>query len=100
MKQFLADFKNGSLESKGWPTFPSAYIVSKASLNAYTRILAKKHPFFCINSVCPSFVKTDLNFNSGYYTVEEGAESIVRAALLPDGNQSGLFFHRSEVVSF
>ncbi|KAK4266808.1 hypothetical protein QN277_023680 [Acacia crassicarpa] len=100
LKQFLADYKEGSLETKGWPTVTSAYTVSKALLNAYTRILAKKYPSFCINSVCPGYVKTDMTFNAGIYTVEEGAESIVRAALLPDGNQSGLFFRRSEIIPF
>ncbi|KAI9072837.1 hypothetical protein K1719_045205 [Acacia pycnantha] len=100
LKKFLADFKEGSLETKGWPTVTSAYSVSKACLNAYTRILAKKYPSFCVNSVCPGYVKTDMTFYAGVYTVEEGAESIVRAALLPEGNQSGLFFRRSEIVPF
>ncbi|GFP93031.1 (+)-neomenthol dehydrogenase, partial [Phtheirospermum japonicum] len=43
---FLKDFKEGSLEAKGWPKIFSAYIVSKAVMNAYTRILAKKHTGF------------------------------------------------------
>ncbi|MBA0579085.1 hypothetical protein Gorai_021351, partial [Gossypium raimondii] len=37
--EFLKDFKEGSLESKGWPTFLSAYTISKVAMNAYTRIL-------------------------------------------------------------
>jgi len=99
LKKFLNDFKEGSLETNGWPPGLSAYIVSKASLTAYTRVLAKKHPSFCINAVCPGFVKTDLNFNIGYLGVDEGAESVVRLALLPNGAPSGLFFYRSEVAS-
>ncbi|MED6217225.1 (+)-neomenthol dehydrogenase, variant 4 [Stylosanthes scabra] len=98
--QFLRDFEEGSLETKGWPASLSAYIVSKAALNAYTRILAKKYPSFCINAVCPGFVKTDINFNTGNLSVDEGAESAVRLALLPNGNQSGLFFVRSDVSPF
>ncbi|XP_027348877.1 (+)-neomenthol dehydrogenase-like [Abrus precatorius] len=100
LNQFLKDFKEGLLESKGWPSFLSAYAVSKAALSAYTRILAKKYPSFCINAVCPGFVKTDLNYNNGYISVDEGAESVVRLALLPDGGPSGLFFFRSEVAPF
>ncbi|KAL4621858.1 hypothetical protein ACB092_06G258900 [Castanea dentata] len=42
LSELLKDFKEGSLEAKGWPAYTSAYIVSKAVLNAYTRILAKK----------------------------------------------------------
>ncbi|EXC16345.1 hypothetical protein L484_006552 [Morus notabilis] len=56
LREFLKDFKEGSLESKGWPSFLSAYTVSKAALNAYTRVLAKKYPSFLINSVCPGFL--------------------------------------------
>lgn len=43
LKEFLRDFKEDMLETKGWPPFHSAYTLSKASLNAYTRILAKKY---------------------------------------------------------
>ncbi|XP_057966687.1 (+)-neomenthol dehydrogenase-like isoform X2 [Malania oleifera] len=96
---FLKDVEDGLLESKGWPFLP-AYRVSKAALNAYTRILAKKYPDFCINCVCPGFVKTDINFNTGILTAEDGAESPVRLALLPDGGPSGLFFVRKEATSF
>ncbi|XP_061371565.1 (+)-neomenthol dehydrogenase-like [Gastrolobium bilobum] len=100
LNQFLKDFKEGLLETKGWPPVSSAYIVSKAGLNAYTRILAKKYPSFCINAVCPGYVKTDLNYNTGHISVDEGAESVVRLALLPNGGSSGLFFSRSEVAPF
>ena len=29
LSEFLKDFKEGSLEAKGWPTYAFAYIVSK-----------------------------------------------------------------------
>ncbi|KAK7390368.1 hypothetical protein VNO78_25673 [Psophocarpus tetragonolobus] len=100
LKRFLRDFKEGSLESKGWPKYVGAYIVSKAAMNGYTRILAKKYPSLCINSVCPGYVKTDLTANTGFLTAEEGAASPVRLALLPNGSSSGLFYSQSEVASF
>ncbi|KAK4411357.1 (+)-neomenthol dehydrogenase [Sesamum angolense] len=100
LNEFLKDFKESSLEAKGWPSYFSAYILSKAAMNAYTRILAKKYPNFRINCVCPGYVKTDINFNTGYLTTEEGAESPVRLALLPDDGPSGQFFVRKEVSSF
>ncbi|XP_048333908.2 (+)-neomenthol dehydrogenase-like isoform X2 [Ziziphus jujuba] len=100
LREFQKDLKEGSLESKNWPTTASAYIVSKAALNAYTRILAKKYPSVRINCVCPGYVKTDLNFNSGIISVEEGAASPVKFALLPSDGPSGFFFIRSEVSSF
>ncbi|KAF8412291.1 hypothetical protein HHK36_000252 [Tetracentron sinense] len=97
---FLKDFKENLLEIKGWPSPLSAYTVSKVAINGYTRILAKKFPTFCINCVCPGYVKSDFNYFTGYLTVEEGAESPVRLALLPDGGPSGLFFIRKEESSY
>ncbi|XP_056174326.1 (+)-neomenthol dehydrogenase-like [Syzygium oleosum] len=100
MKAFLADFKDGSTEAKGWPAFMPAYSISKAAMNAYTRILAKKYPSIVVNCVCPGFVKTDINFNTGILSVEEGAESPVKLALLPNGGPSGCFFVRKEESEF
>ncbi|KAK0581337.1 hypothetical protein LWI29_012556 [Acer saccharum] len=100
LSEFLKDFKEGSLETKGWPHFLSAYSVTKVAMNAYTRILAKKYPNFCINCVCPGYVKTDINCNIGILSVKEGAASPVRLALLPNGGPSGVFFVRGELSSF
>ncbi|PON52906.1 Short-chain dehydrogenase/reductase [Parasponia andersonii] len=97
---FLKDFKEGKLEVKGWPTHISAYKLSKAALNAYTRILAKKYPNICVNSVCPGYVKTDITCNTGRLTAAEGAESPLSLALLPNGKPSGLFFSRKQVWNF
>lgn len=95
---FLRDSKDGSFER--WHPGLAAYFASKAALNAYTRVMAKKYPPICINAVCPGFVKTDINNNSGHLSVEEGAESPVKLALMPKGGPSGLFFIRQEVSPF
>ncbi|KAK2967985.1 hypothetical protein RJ640_024129 [Escallonia rubra] len=100
LNEFLKDFKEGALQAKCWPAFMAAYAVTKASMNAYTRILARKYPSFCINCVCPGYVKTDINYNTGTFTVEEGAAGPVKLALLPNGGPSGLFFFRDEASSF
>ncbi|XP_075670626.1 short-chain dehydrogenase/reductase 1-like [Castanea sativa] len=99
LSEFLKDFKEGSLETKGWG-HSSAYVLSKAALNAYTKILAKRYPSFCINCVCPGFVKTDINWNTGKVPIEEGAAHPVRLALLPKGGPSGLFFVQQELSPF
>ncbi|RWW00302.1 hypothetical protein GW17_00036840 [Ensete ventricosum] len=97
---FLKDFKDGLLGANGWPTMASAYKVSKVLTNAYTRILAKTHPALCINCVNPGFVKTDLNWNSGILTVEEGAKGPVLLALGYHGSATGFFFDQTEASSF
>lgn len=101
LKEFLKDYKEGSLKIKGWPTFASAYAMSKAALNAYTRLMAKKfNPHFHINSVCPGFVKTDMTNNTGSLSIDEGAETPVMLALLPNNGPSGCFFYMGEVIPF
>lgn len=98
--EFLKDFKEGSLDSKSWPGCWSAYIVSKAALNAYTRIVANKYPSFRINCVCPGYVKTDITHNTGLLTIDEGAENAVKLALLPHNGPSGVFFDQNKVSTF
>ncbi|KAJ1392617.1 Short-chain dehydrogenase/reductase SDR [Sesbania bispinosa] len=100
LSEFLKDYKEGSLETKNWPPVVSGYTMSKTALNAYTRMLANKYPHFRINSICPDFVKTDINQNTGFLSIDEGAESPVKLALLPDNGPSGLFFSRDELFSF
>ncbi|XP_042049600.1 (+)-neomenthol dehydrogenase-like [Salvia splendens] len=100
VNEFLGDMKEGCLEAKEWPQLIAAYTVSKAAMNAYTRLLAKMKPDIRINSVCPGYVKTDLNYSTGKRTVEQGAECPVMAALLPHDGPSGLFFVEKEISSF
>ncbi|CAI9101765.1 OLC1v1039174C1 [Oldenlandia corymbosa var. corymbosa] len=97
LHEYLKDFREGNQETKGWPL---AYSVSKASMNAYTRILAKKFPMFKVNCVCPGFVKTDFSFHLGRLTVQEGAEGPAMLALLPDDGPSGFSYFRKELSSF
>jgi (+)-neomenthol dehydrogenase len=100
LKKFLEDFKEGSLESKGWPKTGGAYVLSKAAMNAYTRIVAKNYPTLCVNSICPGYVITDITANTGKLTAEEGAASVVQLALLPNGSPSGQFYYRTKLSSF
>ncbi|KAL6181918.1 hypothetical protein ACLB2K_048566 [Fragaria x ananassa] len=100
VEEFLEDVKQDSIESKGWPRSMSAYIVSKAALNAYTRLLAKKYPHIAINAVGPGYTKTDLNNNTGILTVEEAAVGPVKQALIAETRISGLFFNRNEESTF
>ncbi|KAK7829817.1 salutaridine reductase [Quercus suber] len=92
IRRFLHDLKENALEGNGWPLTVPAYGMSKVTLNAYTRILAKKFTNMCINCVHPGYVKTDINWNTGTMSVEEGARGPVMLALLPDGGPTGCYF--------
>lgn len=101
VNEFLKDLKEDSLKSKGWPLQFSAYIISKAALNAYTRIVANKYPSIKVNCVCPGSVQTDMSYGIGISTAEEGALGPLRLALLSDENgPSGQFFVCDDLSSF
>jgi NAD(P)-dependent dehydrogenase (short-subunit alcohol dehydrogenase family) len=81
----------GSLASMGGGT--PAYNMSKAALNALTRMLAAdlRRTGILVNSVCPGWVATDMGGHGGR-PVKEGAASVVWAATLPDDGPTGGFF--------
>jgi NAD(P)-dependent dehydrogenase (short-subunit alcohol dehydrogenase family) len=81
----------GSLAGMGGGT--PAYSMSKAALNALTRILAAelRGERILVNSVCPGWVATDMG-GSGGRPVRDGAASVLWAATLPDDGPTGGFF--------
>jgi NAD(P)-dependent dehydrogenase (short-subunit alcohol dehydrogenase family) len=70
-----------------------AYAVSKASMNALTRLLAADlaHDHVLVNSVCPGWVATDMGGGGGR-PVSEGARSVLWGVDLPDDGPTGGFF--------
>ena len=76
-----------------------AYSVSKAALNALTRILAAelRGTHVLVNAIDPGWVATDMGGHGGR-PVEEGARGIVWAATLPDNGPNGGFFYDGKAV--
>jgi len=70
------------------------YRFSKAALNVLTRILADelRDTRIKVNSVCPGWVRTEMGGPGANRSVEEGADTIVWLATLPDDGPSGGFF--------
>jgi NAD(P)-dependent dehydrogenase (short-subunit alcohol dehydrogenase family) len=75
-----------------------AYSVSKAALNALTRVLAGElRGRVLVNAVCPGWTATDMG-GAGGRPVEQGAASVVWAATLPDDGPTGGFFRDGREV--
>jgi NAD(P)-dependent dehydrogenase (short-subunit alcohol dehydrogenase family) len=68
------------------------YPASKAAVNMITVQYAKAFPNMRINAVEPGFTKTDLNWNTGRQTVEQGAEIIARTAQMRPDDPTGRYF--------
>ena len=77
-----------------------AYRISKAALNSMTVLLAqelKDFPDILINAAAPGWVKTELGGPDAPRTTEEGADTPVWLATLPEGGPSGGFYRDREV---
>jgi NAD(P)-dependent dehydrogenase (short-subunit alcohol dehydrogenase family) len=92
--------ESGSLTVMGGGT--PAYSVSKAALNALTRMLADelRASRVLVNSVCPGWVATEMGGPGAPRRVEEGAASVVWAATLSDDGPTGGFFRDGEPLAW
>ncbi|HVD66585.1 MAG TPA: SDR family oxidoreductase [Gaiellaceae bacterium] len=77
-----------------------AYRVSKTGLNVLTRMLTAElaDENILVNSVCPGWVRTDMGTQSARRSVEEGADTPVWLATLPDDGPRGGFFRDREPI--
>ena len=85
--------------SSGWGSFaeglggPGFYGVTKAALNALTVRLAKELPSTVkVNAMSPGWVRTRMGGETATRTPDEGADTAVWLATLPDDGPTGSFF--------
>ena len=89
----------GGAFSDGLSPSHAAYGVSKAGLNALTLQLAKTVPSFVkVNAMGPGWVRTRMGGQVAPRSPEEGADTAVWLATLPDDGPTGGFFRdRKEI---
>lgn len=93
--------------SSGWGAFaegmggPGAYGVTKAALNALTVRLAKELPSTIkVNAMCPGWVRTRMGGRGAPQTPDEGADTAVWLATLPDDGPTGRFFRDRKPIDW
>ncbi|XP_078512069.1 carbonyl reductase [NADPH] 1-like [Lissotriton helveticus] len=110
METFFDDPKNENRSEEGWPN--TAYGVSKMGVTVLSMIQARKltNTFtkergadgILLNSCCPGWVKTDMAGDKAPKTPDQGAETPVYLALLPNDAEGphGQFVIEKKVVKW
>ena len=93
--------------SSGWGSFdeglggPGAYGVAKAALNALTLAMVRDLPAGVkINAMCPGWVRTRMGGAGASLSPEEGADTAIWLATLPEDGPTGGFFRRRAPIAW
>ena len=93
--------------SSGWGAFdeglsgPAAYAISKATLNAVTVSFAQALGYKVkVNAACPGWVRTRMGGEAAHRSPEEGADTPVWLATLPDNGPTGGFFRNRHLIDW
>lgn len=83
-------------------TSAPAYQASKTALNALTVAFARelRDTSAKVNSCCPGWVRTDMGGKNAAKSVEEGADTPVWLATLPEDGPTGGFFRERERIDW
>jgi NAD(P)-dependent dehydrogenase (short-subunit alcohol dehydrogenase family) len=96
----VVNVSNGMGQLAGIGAGDLAYRTSKTALNAVTRVLAaeRRGTNILVNSMCPGWVRTDMGGVGASRSVQQGADTVVWLATLPDGGPTGGFFRDRERI--
>ncbi len=93
--------------SSGWGSFaeglegPGAYGIAKAALNALTKTLPRDlPPGVKVNAACPGWVATRMGGAEAPLSPEQGADTPLWLALLPEDGPTGGFFRNRKTVAW
>jgi NAD(P)-dependent dehydrogenase (short-subunit alcohol dehydrogenase family) len=98
----IVNVSSGAGQLARMSTYAPAYSMSKTALNAFTRILGATYQGkgVLVNAVDPGWVRTDMGGPSAPRSPQQGADTIVWLATLPDDGLTGGFFHDRRAIQW
>jgi NAD(P)-dependent dehydrogenase (short-subunit alcohol dehydrogenase family) len=98
----VVNVSSGAGQLSSMTSYAPAYSTSKAALNAITILFANamRADGVLVNCADPGWVRTDMGGPAAPRSVEEGADTIVWLATLPDGGPTGGFFHDRKKIAW
>jgi len=98
----VVNVSSGAGQLSSMSTYAPSYSTSKAALNAITVLFANglRRDHVIVNCADPGWVRTDMGGRAAPRSVEQGADTIVWLATLPDDGPTGGFFRDRKKINW